>query len=107
MDGHLAALASVCRIGGQKFELCAISTKYGARKYSEAMKQLFNINVDEDDPEIHPPFVCHKCMHALQRCTEGGSYSGGGCAPLMIWSPHHDKTCLVCNMELRVNGVDL
>jgi len=96
MDEHVTYLQQVCRIGGRKFKK---STRYPVAKYKEELESVFSIKIEEDDPEIHPPYICTPCQRALKRASEKkATYCGGGCSrgTKATWSPHRRAGCSFC-----------
>ena len=103
MDSHSAILASLCRVGGCSFASCSQQTSYPVQKYAATLSSIFGIDVTQDDPNIHPAFICHTCMCALTRSMAGAEHVGGGCGPLVTWVSHDTDNCPLC--ESRGTGV--
>ncbi|XP_072030449.1 uncharacterized protein [Amphiura filiformis] len=88
---HEKALASLCRICGQRcVRWPASQKKNGTEKYkhSSAIHNTFNININNDIPALHPQFLCLSCVAALGKPTR---------RPVIGWS-EHDSNCTACRM---------
>ena len=88
MEHHAAHLQHLCRVGGAKFTACSQQTRYPVSDYTETMKNVFSIDVCNDDPTIHPTYICALCQRVLKRSqsTEKFNPSGGGCGQGVTFS---------------------
>ena len=92
MEKHSATsiLSSVCRLGGQK---CNETVKYNAGMFANTLQSFFQIDREQDGPNVHPKYICEKCERLLYRLEHGGEYVGGGCRFIVQWEPHARINC--------------
>lgn len=96
MEAHTETLQSVCRLGGAKFTTLGHSTRYHATDYHETIERLYKIDIMNDQPDVHPKFLCSLCQRMLERVASGSDHCGGGCGPLAQWEPHKRSGCTIC-----------
>ena len=92
-------LKEVCCIGGRKFSSCKQSTRFPMEKYKHELNSVFSIDIAEDDPEVHPQYICILCQRALKRVSEKSTYCGGGCGTLVTWTQHCRASCSFCENQ--------
>ena len=107
MDEHSALLSTCCRIGDKKFANMAVSTKYNVKDYARSIQAVYEVDISQDDPAIHPTHICHVCKRVLDRCLSAGSldsFVGGGCGAIKVWKPHHRTYCDICHTAPNKGG---
>ncbi|XP_038062313.1 uncharacterized protein LOC119732779 [Patiria miniata] len=97
MEGHINALAMMCRICGQI--ITSAKNKSSSAKYKTQLLAVYNLNLDEEQGGIHPPSVCNKCRQQVQRAhssmEQGKQYQGK--LPQIQNFSAHDAACWVCS----------
>ena len=63
-SAHVELIKTLCRVCGNK--LSKAKVKYGYSYNCQNFQQLFtnsglNLNIEKEDPAIHPPSFCHQC----------------------------------------------
>ena len=86
---HNENLDMLCRI------CSAVLTdySYNTKAYDENIEKVFNINVRNDNEEVHPPFFCLKCYATVQNCLKNGSKPS---FQSTVWSAHKIDNCTTC-----------
>ena len=59
MEEHINALELICRICGQITPSAKNRSKLA--KYKTELLAVYNLDIDEDQVDIHPSFLCNKC----------------------------------------------
>ncbi|CAH1240943.1 Hypp6231 [Branchiostoma lanceolatum] len=62
-DDHIGLLRTKCRLCGHAVG----DREYSCSSFSEGFSNIFGIDVNSDVPNIHPPYVCHKCRCIFDR----------------------------------------
>ena len=90
-SAHVELLKTLCRVCGNK--LSKAKVKYGYSYNCQNFQQLFansglNLNIEKEDPAIHPPSFCHQCYCVMVN----------GKRPLepVFWEIHNDENCSTC-----------
>ncbi|CAH1778669.1 unnamed protein product [Owenia fusiformis] len=94
---HRNILEGICRVCAKK-----IVTKTKKETFSRELLVLYNINIIEDNPLVHPPFLCtsHRCSLRRQKekSAHNQPYSTKN-ADLFNFQPHHNDNCTVCILQ--------
>ena len=68
--------------------------------YAQLLTDLFHLEVESDDPDIHPPKFCNSCYLAMQcmrkSLDEGKVYRTSLVGH--VWSVHSNDVCETCDM---------
>ena len=54
MATHSQALSLLCRIGGLRLSKSKQTTTYSVRENAKGIKLVLGVNVDNDEPSVHP-----------------------------------------------------
>nr|XP_054749625.1 V(D)J recombination-activating protein 1-like [Lytechinus pictus] len=102
MNTHQDALKQRCRLCGVLLgpRPCAITP------VADLIRVALDIDVSEDDANVHPPFICGGCLRKLQRWKKGQSKKGKVAAlniTVYPFGPHDDRctTCIQVKPELN------
>ena len=66
----------------------------------QIIQDVYEVDISQDDPAIHPTHICHVCKRVLDRCLREGcldSFVGDGCGAIKVWKPHHRTYCDICH----------
>ena len=89
---HTEDIDKLCRtcFGGKKITIKkTINTK---------LKKIYSININSDNPHIHPINVCHNCYYAMSTAIKReGTIST---SPFNNWTQHTGK-CEICEREFN------
>ena len=87
---HIQNLANLCRICGNRLKKLkeTYQTTYSCKDHREFLEKNFQINIEKDDPTIHPPRFCNLCYrtHTRER---------------FYWEIHTDENCSTCGKEQK------
>ena len=64
----------------------------------EELKELFQVNIQEDSIEVHPGSICIRCslgIHWFKQSVSAGRQYSYGTTPV-TWSKHTESNCRVC-----------
>ena len=62
---------------------------------------MYNINFEQDSPEIHPPHLCLKCYAHV------GNFNRAGCKPSTLpalWESHNQTCYKSCEIDVKKSG---
>ena len=108
MDEHKKNLQELCRVctkrlGRVSYD-CRPTPAIGKGKdkyisYAQLLTDLLHLEVESDDPNIHPPKFCNSCYLAMQRMRksldEGKVYRTSLVGH--VWSVHSNDVCETCD----------
>ena len=98
-DFHQLELARHCRVCGKSVSTGGTYT-HTCTNAGDTLKSGLGINVDNDNPSIHPPSVCHTCYtKARQYASTSVEVQSSLC--IQVWTPHSDENCSVCDLFTR------
>ena len=86
---HMECLAKLCRI-------CGVILKgysYKVKSHSSPLNMAFNLNVEIDQPFVHPERVCNTCYSSVQNYIKRGSKLN---IEVFLWNVHCGKGCKTC-----------
>ena len=63
-------------------------------KSKSLLSTTFSIDIRKDDPDIHPPSYCHKCMNVMQQILQKGP------------SYKHTVTPFDCSERLHITDLE-
>ena len=96
MEFHENKLALLCRLCGEKFILSrGYAEARAASELKEIIQHAYNIDIEEDVPNIHPPSVCNKCYMKLYRLQKKPITDIVSKIPF-FFSKHDDFSCVLC-----------
>ena len=82
---HAVALQLLCRVcGGKLTPTKKRRTVYVCADYKSDLLTTFAIDVNLDDPQVHPPHFCHCCKVAVYNFAHKGVTLRRVCT----WEPH-------------------
>ena len=87
---HKKNLQILCRICGQrclKQPTAKNRTGINKTKHAERILEQYGINMDNDNLQVHPPYICLSCVASLSRHK---------CRPVIDWKPHKTGDCHAC-----------
>ena len=90
-EHHVQILANLCRICGNRLKKLkeTYQTSYECEEFSEFLAKNFQIDVNKDNPAIHPPRFCHTCYRSHLR-------------ERMFWEIHTDENCSTCEKDQKI-----
>jgi hypothetical protein len=94
-SSHGEYLDNLCRTCGKrqsKFK-AAVNKVKEVSVYAEKIKEVFDTDVNFDNPNVHPKRICNSCYAKLFR--------GNTKQHTVTWHPHTDENCKVCNLYLQ------
>ena len=113
MTDHRLALNILCRIGGARLSKSRQTTTYPVHGNAEGIKKAFGIDVDSDEPDVHPRNFCSTCHKTVLRALSSKTYvrCGGGCGAPIEWLPHGQNCekqsgCKTCDLadQSKIGG---
>lgn len=96
MDEHEACLRQLCRICGVRFG--RDDRRYACSEYKTRISQVYsNVNVENDDPLVHPSDFCIGCYVAMSKCEKSRGALETVAQPTQ-WQVHSEycPTCSSC-----------
>ena len=90
---HIQNLANLCRVCGNRLKKLkeTYQTTYSCKDHREFLEKNFQINIEKDDPIIHPPRFCNLCYHTHKR-------------ERFYWEIHTDENCSTCGKEEKAKN---
>ncbi|XP_078597018.1 uncharacterized protein LOC144873494 [Branchiostoma floridae x Branchiostoma japonicum] len=91
---HTSILKGICRRCGQHIKDRPILST----KYTSEFRDLFGIDLSTDNPDIHPPNICHKCRCRFdwyKKHPKKETYQ-----PVRspyVFMQHNNESCEICN----------
>jgi hypothetical protein len=117
MDHHQGYIDNMCRICTQRAQTAAEVKKKKTSKFASTHKDmiyiLFGVDVENDNPAIHPRKICNQCYQLLMNSRKSGSNGEMNLSGkygqqkervacfVSIWQEHIDNECNVCNIYQR------
>ena len=67
------------------------------KELKQLLKTCYDINIDEDTDEVHPPDVCYVCVCQMKRIkkAQDSAFFKPVAAPF-LWKAHTEAMCTVC-----------
>lgn len=89
-------LEALCCICGEKTK--GNERKEDVTKYADEVKQIWNVSVLVDSPNVHPRFICMKCR---VKCSNKDYLAGKfkSSQEAKLWSPHSGD-CATCKCQV-------
>ena len=99
MEKHREMLLKLCRLCGQKIALDEHYTSVKlALDYKEIIKLGYNIDLNEDHPEIHPTYLCHKCYMKVYYISRQSTDEASASRECITFTAHvDDERCTLCS----------
>ena len=97
MEYHLQQLSQHCRVCGKRLSKAkGRLISYNCGKHQEELKAIFNIDVSQDDIELHPSYFCQSCYCCMKRLAKAMTQESPMRSSIAIyeWTPHTEG-CLV------------
>ena len=97
MDDHRTALQRLCRICGENIPRGA--KQWDKNKKRKQILSCYNIDIDNDSNNIHPPLICNGCCTRMSRIEAARwkrlyTQSAG----MATWQ-EHSELCKVCSRK--------
>ena len=89
---HKDQLGKHCRVCGKRF---GRGTRQESKE-KELISICYEVNTDQDDPDVLPPHVCHACTSKMRRIKAAENASAFIRTILFEWTPHTDSSCCAC-----------
>ena len=89
-DGfHTKDIDKLCRI------CCQFLGKenYNKQNHKQKIEKIYLININSDNPQIHPKKICHKCYSVMSTAIKRQSTIST--SPFNNWTQHAEK-CEIC-----------
>ncbi len=98
---HQEKLGKHCRICGTAYPR-GYQDKKDKRAVQDLVIDCYNINVNEEDEQVYPPYICLKCYAQMSRivAAKGKKYIHPAVA-VFNWQPH-SSSCETCDHFERV-----
>ena len=95
MSNHAEELTKHCRVCGKR--LTRKSILKHKHDLKQSLKTCYDINIDEDTDEVHPPDVCYVCVCQMKRIqnAQDSAFFKPIAAPF-LWKAHTEAMCTVC-----------
>ena len=90
---HETILEKLCRVCGRYIATKSVKTKYPCSKHQGSLSSVFDIDVRQDSPSIHPLYFCHACKNITQKASTWYEHKT---EPFTEWCEHSDTSCKVC-----------
>ena len=71
--------------------------KHLCSDYKHQLTSVFGIDVDSDDPSVHPRHFCHPCRLVVHKYTTATMEYRHKTVPFGDWCKHDDNSCRVCD----------
>ena len=91
-------LERLCRVCGRCVTNKSVKTKYLCQNFRQELTSVFEIDIQMDDPNIHPSHFCHACKRVL---TKAGPSYNHRTAVFEGWTAH-EVGCTVCEHYSRI-----
>ena len=97
MKRHYNLLSVLCRLCG---EICGgINPNTKKRSYAEEIRVLYNLDIENDKPLVHPNKICYKCRSLLDRIRKRIKHNKelkeiNARPPCDFYE--HDENCKIC-----------
>ena len=74
-------------------------TSFSCQEHADNIAQTFGILCSGDNPDIHPPFICHGCFSVTKRSKKAAAVSKPyhHSAEVFSWSSHSPDECAICD----------
>lgn len=101
MDEHKRSLLHLCRICGNRIQtpLEDIKQCYDKRNFHEEIFKLYKVDVDNEDKNVFPRFVCQKhanLLYKYRRSLQDSTTFPQSVIALKDFLPHRED-CLICS----------
>ena len=93
---HSRALENLCRVCGRAVMPKSAKVKHLCSKYTGQLKKVFGVDVESDNPCVHPLHFCHPCQLVLHKAFIRKEYRHET-TPFGDWCEHTDGSCYVCD----------
>ncbi|XP_022107675.1 uncharacterized protein LOC110988468 [Acanthaster planci] len=96
-DSHRHCLELLCRLCGKERAIPDDRNPICKARLSQLIMASFGIDVEDDNPDVHPPFICKACDVRLKRWWATSKKRGKGKSPCAIQVAVFDgSSCLKC-----------
>ena len=99
---HDSILERACRICGKLVARREKKQFNLASRSPETLLIIYDVDVSNDCPSIHPTHLCRSCMHKVYAQLSGRMnyrYSKSTLPPVFDWTPHSEVNCKTCSHE--------
>lgn len=96
MEEHTRQLDVFCQIRGEQIK--GKERKEDVTKYADEIKQIWEVSVLVDSPNVHPRYICMKCR---VKCSNKEYLAGNfrSSQKAKLWYPHSDD-CPTCKCQV-------
>ena len=103
-EEHSEALGALCRVCAKPVN--RYRDRYLCCEYTEILKEVFLIEVSNDDDVIHPVQFCHCCYMTIQRAVVAQCTFIHTVSVYRQWDQHKDSECSTCDhmQEIKKGG---
>ena len=95
---HTIALSKLCRVCGQLLTRPGkVREGYPCSGYADQLKHAYDLDIKQDDGDVHPPNFCLNCRKSISRHqkAENQQREYRASTEVVLWSVHTDD-CPVC-----------
>ena len=106
MEHHREQLRRLCRLcGSDKGVFPDDRQPYSKLKFTSFLEQGLSIDINDDDEEIHPPYICHTCRLKIIRWKKDRRNKKGLPLNIRLFTfAHHSNECQICNRVSSANN---
>ena len=102
---HQKELKKFCRVCGERISRNRVS--FSCQQHADNIAQTFELFCRDDNPDVHPPVICHGCFSIMTRskkaAEEGKQYHHS--VKTFSWTSHSPDECTVCeHFEKVISG---
>ena len=100
---HQNELKKYCRVCGERISRNRVA--FSCQDHADKIAQTFGVLCSDDNPDLHPPFICHGCYSVTTRskkATEKGRQYNHS-IKVFSWTSHSPDGCAVCEHFQKVS----
>ena len=101
---HQKELKKFCWVCGERISRNRVS--FSCQQHADNIAQTFELFCRDDNPDVHPPVICHGCFSIMTRskkaAEEGKQYHHS--VKTFSWTSHSPDECTVCEHFEKVSS---
>ena len=99
---HNRALGNLCRVCGKLVMPKSAKVKHLCSGYTSQLMKVFSVDIQRDDPDVHPTHFCHPCQLVIHKCLTVGKEYRHKTTSFGDWCEHIEGSCSVCDHYTRL-----